>query len=809
MINAIIEYFQIKSRHYFLPGLLAVTALLINPTTGANEKPFDPASVRPVGCTEGQYNCGLKFMTAEQRQMVPMARYSGISHRGLPSKVDLSNKMPPIGNQGRLGSCVAWATGYALKSYYAKSKNSSWQFDAPSLGGKGRGVFSPKFIYNQINGGQDGGSFISSALNLFVRKGAALWVDMPYDQTDYTSQPSYAVLQKAQKYRSKSYSRINGTDINTIKTYLSKGHPVAFGMPVDGVFYGLRGNEIYDHRGGRQYGGHAMTLVGYDDSKRSKNGHVGAFKIINSWGTGWGSRGYGYISYRMWKVMRPETLVLDDGADSPDVIDVDDNKLTPPASVAASKGSYQDKIVVTYSKVSKAKLYYITRAAPAGSFQYLGYSYGNSYTDKNINQGVSYRYQVYSVTSSERSGPSKAVEGYAAKKTIGKPGQVTGLQVNYSGGKVYLNWVKTPNATSYTVVRFAEGDKSWQTKGSSSNDKYTDTSPKTRKKNYYAVRARNSRGYGSYSKVVSVNVPGIAQNTKPGTPTALKASLGSYSDRIVLQWQRISNATAYYVYRYDYATRKWTKPLRTNSNSYTDTSSVVRSGRYYAYTVVAGNSAGYSGFSRSVAGYANPYAKRSADGIKAPENVKVNLNENSRMVTVSWQKVKGAGQYYVFRKALKDKSFKFVKAVEANSYQEKFPGSEGDLFFYMVRSKSLLSESIDSEAQPVFINAPRVMARHRFGNDLGIDKFTGEWQGSTWVLGRPESIKLNISKHNDSQLKVIMSSRIKGNKTYTIPFAAGARSLASESFDLSLLPENTLSEIVFSDDKLAVTLEKQ
>ena len=60
----------------------------------------------------------------------------------LPSKVDLSKYFPPIGNQGNYGTCVAWATGYGMKSAldakekgYSSSQlsNSSYQCSAVDL----------------------------------------------------------------------------------------------------------------------------------------------------------------------------------------------------------------------------------------------------------------------------------------------------------------------------------------------------------------------------------------------------------------------------------------------------------------------------------------------------------------------------------------------------------------------------------------------------------------------------------------------------------------------------------------------------
>jgi len=47
-------------------------------------------------------------------------------------------------------------------------------------------------------------------------------------------------------------------------------------------------NNIYSsvERYGKNRGGHAITLVGYDDSLLTSDGY-GAFKFVNSWGTGW------------------------------------------------------------------------------------------------------------------------------------------------------------------------------------------------------------------------------------------------------------------------------------------------------------------------------------------------------------------------------------------------------------------------------------------------------------------------------------------------------------------------------------------
>src|SRR5436853_3676860 len=125
---------------------------------------------------------GLKFTPPEQLQGIPLAS-TPFSGEELPSSIDLSNKMPPAGNQGHQSSCVAWAVGYACKSYQEKIEEGNNYWNGSSVNQDA--VFSPAYIYNQINNGIDGGSLFTDAMNILSSQGAVKLSDMPYNESDF------------------------------------------------------------------------------------------------------------------------------------------------------------------------------------------------------------------------------------------------------------------------------------------------------------------------------------------------------------------------------------------------------------------------------------------------------------------------------------------------------------------------------------------------------------------------------------------------------------------------------------------------
>jgi hypothetical protein len=218
----------------------------------------------------------------------------------LPEEVDLSAKFPTPGDQGQQSSCTAWATGYAMRSYY-EGRRRNWNFYSP------RQIISPAYIYNRLHdfrGSCDTGTSISDALDLLKSDGAATLAAYPYLENDCTRPLPPELARGVSEFRISGWSAVDNKKLDDAKGQLARGNPVVFGMDVSDQFENLTGPVIYDDTTSPRTGGHAMVLVGYSERRQ-------AFKVMNSWGTQWGDGGFGWVSYRAVRQLSDLMFVME------------------------------------------------------------------------------------------------------------------------------------------------------------------------------------------------------------------------------------------------------------------------------------------------------------------------------------------------------------------------------------------------------------------------------------------------------------------------------------------------------------------
>lgn len=227
----------------------------------------------------------------------------------LPEKVDLGEYCPTPGNQGKQGSCVAWASAYGARTI----------LEAQRTGKSPNSVkFSPSYLYNQIAipNSNCQGSYIQWAMEKMLDQGAAKYNEFPYNPNSCSRTPDAQLMRKASDFKIKGFQRLTVEnkgkmhEMLAMKQNLAKGSPIIIGMMVGGSFMqNMMGKEMWiptdsDYRQSG-FGGHAMCVVGYDDYKEG-----GSFKIMNSWGTDWGKGGFAWIRYTDFKEFNREAYGL-------------------------------------------------------------------------------------------------------------------------------------------------------------------------------------------------------------------------------------------------------------------------------------------------------------------------------------------------------------------------------------------------------------------------------------------------------------------------------------------------------------------
>jgi C1A family cysteine protease len=203
----------------------------------------------------------------------------------LPVSVDLRPQMPPVYDQGELGSCTANAVG-ALVHYERRQQHFN-DF-----------IPSRLFLYynERVLEGTvdwDSGAEIRDGIRAMARWGDVPETEWAYDISQFTVKPSDQIYTDALRYRALRYERITQT-LSGLKTALANRKAIAFGFTVYTSFMSASVEQTgvvpMPGRNEKAEGGHAVLLVGYDDRTQR-------FICRNSWGTGWGMLGYFTMPY--------------------------------------------------------------------------------------------------------------------------------------------------------------------------------------------------------------------------------------------------------------------------------------------------------------------------------------------------------------------------------------------------------------------------------------------------------------------------------------------------------------------------------
>jgi C1A family cysteine protease len=153
--------------------------------------------------------------------------------------------------------------------------------------------------------GSDAGAQIRDGIKSVANQGDCPESKWPYDDTPPNDdgswpagaragmKPSPSCYREALKHKAVEYQSVN-QNLADMKACLSDGYPFVIGFT---VFQSFESQEVADtgnvpmpSTNDDPIGGHAVLVVGYDDDDQ-------LFISRNSWGSGWGDKGYFYMPY--------------------------------------------------------------------------------------------------------------------------------------------------------------------------------------------------------------------------------------------------------------------------------------------------------------------------------------------------------------------------------------------------------------------------------------------------------------------------------------------------------------------------------
>jgi len=215
----------------------------------------------------------------------------------LPSSFDIRDVLgvPIVFNQGSVGSCSANSS--ALVYMYTLNKEKLAEFTPSRLF-----IYANSRLYEGVALTDDAGSDLRDVMKTIQIKHVCTEKVWPYIESKFSVKPPSYAYAAAMLHKEFNYMAVAQTE-TAIKTALLNHHAIAFGIT---LFLEFESEEVaktgivpMPNEDETPIGGHAITIVSYDDEKQ-------AFGVQNSWGRGWGVNSEGWCWFPYAYVLNPD-----------------------------------------------------------------------------------------------------------------------------------------------------------------------------------------------------------------------------------------------------------------------------------------------------------------------------------------------------------------------------------------------------------------------------------------------------------------------------------------------------------------------
>jgi hypothetical protein len=207
----------------------------------------------------------------------------------VPATKDLRADWWKIGDQGSTGSCVGWASADSVARWHLVRVGRIARTD----------FLSPRFVWMAAKETdqfttrpttfvEEEGTSLKAALDIARKYGLIRDALLPFATGKLYGGSAKTLYAIAAQLKILAYFNL-GTNLTAWRTWLATKGPILTRLDVDDTWQNATATKgvLEEYKPDTAMGGHAVAFVGY---------RPGRFIVRNSWGTGWGDRGFGYAS---------------------------------------------------------------------------------------------------------------------------------------------------------------------------------------------------------------------------------------------------------------------------------------------------------------------------------------------------------------------------------------------------------------------------------------------------------------------------------------------------------------------------------